>query len=460
MTRALQQAGARCLALLLMALGGATAVRADPIPPGWQGRNITPIGYSALGGDPTVYESIAIKHARNGRWYLYGGRGKQLMVLDVTDPRNPIVAAVIDTPAMQVTVHGDLLISSLARENTPEYLADIMAGRVPNPVLVPAPVNLSDPMRDGVLIWDISDPVKPKVLSHWQSHGLGSHQISYPGGKYAYLSTSVPGFRGMYILVTLDVSDPRHPKEAGRFWLPGQKADEPVGEVLPGFHGPLTLSPDGKLGSAGYTPYVLNLDMTDPARPTVIGKLTMIPPFAYVGTQSVHTVLPVWDRHLLIATQEPMKGACRDQGTYFTAIIDNHDPAKPALLSMFPRPLPPPGASYTDFCDRGGRFGPHNMSREQHSPDVEQTGNLVYMTYFNAGLRIFDISDPRQPAEAGWFLPPIPTRPVVMQAGRIAVNQTQDVLVDARGNIFITDSAWGLMVLRYTGPGQPTPTQQ
>jgi hypothetical protein len=38
------------------------------------------------------------------------------------------------------------------------------------------------------------------------------------------------------------------------------------------------------------------------------------------------------------------------------------------------------------------------------------------------------------------------------------VQQTEDVLVDTRGNIFITDKQWGLFVLRYTGKGEPAPT--
>jgi hypothetical protein len=37
------------------------------------------------------------------------------------------------------------------------------------------------------------------------------------------------------------------------------------------------------------------------------------------------------------------------------------------------------------------------------------------------------------------------------------VTQTEDVLVDTRGNIYITDKQWGLFVLRYTGPGEPAP---
>jgi hypothetical protein len=45
-----------------------------------------------------------------------------------------------------------------------------------------------------VLIWDISDPVNWQQLSHWKSGGSGVHRVGYPGGKYASLSTSMPGF--------------------------------------------------------------------------------------------------------------------------------------------------------------------------------------------------------------------------------------------------------------------------
>jgi hypothetical protein len=34
------------------------------------------------------------------------------------------------------------------------------------------------------------------------------------------------------------------------------------------------------------------------------------------------------------------------------------------------------------------------------------------------------------------------------------VSQTEDVLVDTRGNIYITDKNWGIFILGYTGAGQ------
>lgn len=92
------------------------------------------------------------------------------------------------------------------------------------------------------------------------------------------------------------------------------------------------------------------------------------------------------------------------------SVIDTTDPARLDLIALFPRPLPPPGAGYQDFLDRPGWSGPHNQSQLHHNPDVAAQGHLVYLTYFNAGLRIYDVHEPRQPTEVAWFLPRIRLR--------------------------------------------------
>ena len=91
---------------------------------------------------------------------------------------------------------------------------------------------------------------------------------------------------------------------------------------------------------------------------------------------------------------------------------------------------PPKDAPYKDFCDKGGRFGPHNTNQEIHLPDVEQPDNLIYLTYFNAGLQVYDIKDPYMPKISGYFIPPQPTKKVGYYPKNKLVNQTEDVLVD------------------------------
>jgi hypothetical protein len=303
----------------------------------------------------------------------------------------------------------------------------------------------------AVLLWDISDPENPKQVGSWMGGSTGAHRNSYPGGKYAYLSTSYPGFKA-HILVILDVSDPANPKEVGKWWQPGQKDGEPASPYPEGFHGPVNVSPDGKMASLGYTPDVVNLDLSDPANPKLIGKLHITSPFASVGMQSVHTVLPLWDRNLLYVSSEAQKEKCQDDGLNFAGLIDNANPAHPRLISIFPTPVPPADAPYKDFCDKGGRFGPHNTSQEIHNPAIEQPGKLIDVAWFNAGLRIFDISDPRLPKEVGYFMPPERAN-MPAQAGAHAsdINWSEELAVDARGNIFMNDDKWGLFVLRYTG---------
>jgi hypothetical protein len=71
------------------------------------------------------------------------------------------------------------------------------------------------------------------------------------------------------------------------------------------------------------------------------------------------------------------------------------------------------------------------------------------MTYFNAGLRVFDISDPLQPTEVAYF---VPDDPPVRQGPKPdkLVTQFEDVLVDHRGYVFCTDKNRGLFVIEHT----------
>src|SRR5262249_54606841 len=177
------------------------------------------------------------------------------------------------------------------------------------------------PNEEGVLIWDISDPVNPRQLSHWKTGATGTHRNSYPGGKYAYLSAAAPGFSSN-ILVILDISDPAQPKEAGRWWMTGQREGETKPEGPEGFHGPANISPDGKVASMAYSPAAVNLDIRDVTNPKLIGKLTFSPPFVAVGAPSLHTALPLWDRDLLYVNSEAIAERC-NEALNFAGLVDN-----------------------------------------------------------------------------------------------------------------------------------------
>jgi hypothetical protein len=435
-------AGIWLAAVLLMS----HRVLADKIPLGWEASNMKPIGYSDLEGHGAF--KMTIRHV-NDRWYLYMGHLwlHGWSIVDVTDPTNPKLVKFIKGPdntwTIQMEMHNNLMITALQSER-PEW------GGSPDP---------KAPFDEGIILWDISDPVNPKQLSQWKTGAEGTHRNGYPGGKYAYLSAVMPGYKGN-ILVILDVSDPKNPKEASRWWLPGQKEGEPPLPGPTGFHGPPII--EGHTAYLAYGPSVVILDISDVSKPKMVGQLNYSPPFKG-GLTSGHDVLKIPGKPLLFVHSEGSGGDTPSMAPTCTgpldiaAMIDIKDQIKPRLMSIFPLPAPPKDAPYTDFCDKGGRFGPHNTNLEYHLPDVEKQANLVFLTYFNAGLRIFDIEDPRMPKEVGWFIPPTPTKRIGPIPAKL-VTQTEDVLVDTRGNIYITDKQWGLFVLRYTGKGEPAPT--
>ena len=186
---------------------------------------------------------MAIKK-EHGRWNLRTSRHQYGSgAFDVTpntaEDTYPLedMGRYADTWTIQMTLHDNIMVTGLEKSS-------LVWGADPN-----------KPNDEGVLIWDISDPINPRQLSHWKTGSTGTHRNSYPGGRYAYLSAAAPGYSSN-ILVTLDISDPAQPKEAGRWWMTGQKDGEakPVGPE--GFHGPANISPDGKMASMAYSPAV------------------------------------------------------------------------------------------------------------------------------------------------------------------------------------------------------------
>ena len=107
------------------------------------------------------------------------------------------------------------------------------------------------------------------------------------------------------------------------------------------------------------------------------------------------------------------------------------------------------------FCGRGGRFGPHS-SNENMTPIYYN--RVLFIAYFNAGVRALDIRDPYHPKEIGYFIPAATSKTSQQCLGRGANApckvqiQTNNVKVDERGYIYIADRAnTGVHILELSG---------
>lgn len=71
-------------------------------------------------------------------------------------------------------------------------------------------------------------------------------------------------------------------------------------------------------------------------------------------------------------------------------------------------------------------------------------GDLTYIPYGAAGLVVLDISDVTAPTPVGRL---------GLQPPEALVLQSEDVLVDTRGYIYLSNKNQGVWILRFTGQG-------
>ena len=187
------------------------------------------------------------------------------------------------------------------------------------------------------------------------------------------------------------------------------------------------------------------LDISSLNEPRLVSSLPVYPPLG--SSIAVHTAVPLPDRQLVVINSEALNERCREP-VNFAGIVDVSDEFDPVLMSLFPIPVAPEGYTAASFCDKGGRFGPHNQHQPQGQACLQPVGDYIYLTYFNAGLQIFDISDPHTPRIAGYFIPDDPeTRRGPLPTDLVA--QVEDVLVDRRGYAYVTDKNMGVTILRF-----------
>ena len=394
--------------------------------------NMKLIAQHTLNGHGGMGEGMAMQRARDGRrvlWLAHESAPKNFTAVDVTDPRAPRVIVQTDLPHAQM------------RSNSLEVSGDLMAVayQVTRFGLKPA----------GFELFDISEPERPRSVSSFDAsgpHSRGCHALWFVDGSTVHMACADPELKPLnpnddQIYRIVDVSNPSKPTALGRWHLPGTMAgdDAPPPERLApqfdaGFRAHNTnVYPERP--DRCYLGYLdggmMVLDISDRSRPKMLSRWSNSPPY----NGFTHTVLPLFSRGLLVVTDE----AIQDNGADWPKLVwllDARDERN--LISIGTLPV----TGVKPLLHGGGRCGAHNVHENPPGAGAWRSDDIVLGTFFNAGVRAYDVRDPHEPREVAYFVPPTPQGSA---AGAVQIN---DVFVDDRGIVFAVDRhAGGLYVL-------------
>lgn len=382
-------------------------------------------GIQISGGEP-----LMTMWAEGSHRLIAAGTG----FLDVSDPKKPFTYGQGQLPGQKIVVYSDevdkwLVVTSHQRPLTapnPQF----PRGQY-HPEYAQQAWNFNGFM--GIRVYDATDPGNVKLLSEFNTgeNGHGTHHNFYDGGKFAYLDCGFDDTLRMESservlgngVMIVDMSDPANVREVSRWWVPGQRVGEEeeynkypfAGDQTSwtGNHGAMTVpkrvEDGGTVGYGGWGRFGMYVhDLSDIKNPKVYGKF--VHPLENAGGIPYHTLYPTVVRpgtnpHLrnkVIGVFEGLEPDGREPW-HTSYVIDVSDRRNPRLDGIFPRPMPHPDAPYDDFSQARGRFSAHNC--QGWVAPGRMRPEIIALTYFSAGLRLYDISNPSDPTEVAYFVP-------------------------------------------------------
>jgi hypothetical protein len=451
---------------LLIALN--SVVLAGPFSSGNKGgsaSNIEVVGQNDLGGrgfngDVWVHEEFAyVGHWGFPDWSSGNDRfcpteaGSGVAIVDATDPANPTMVSRLQNPPG--TSAEDVVV--FQAPFGPLAGHDIAAAGIQTCLNSGRDLSLAR----GLQLWDVTDPTHPIDLGFWDSEccARGVHEFEVQhrvdlGRTFAYVS--VPSSRstdedspsgyldedgdGDFRLI--DITNPAAPfqvsdwgiQDIGGPFYAGQGCDPD-----PNYGHGTEPSADGRLVFLSYWDSgFIELDLTNPVNPVFVGR-TVYPAEADGDAHSSQ-----WDeaRSLLFAADEDFcktSGAGIEKGFGYMRVYDFADPAHPVQIGTYKTPN---SSGATDIV--GGDYTIHNNFI---------VGTDVYVSWYSDGVRIVDATDPTEPVEVAFFVPPAGQNDVKPSQRGVLSNTPQvwGVVVDeVTGLIYASDMNTGLWILRRT----------
>jgi hypothetical protein len=451
------------LASLALVASAAALAQTAAVP---EKSNMDLVGFHDLQAR-SAYQPLV--HKQGERWIAYighhGGKSANPVtgaredngttILDVTDPKQPRLLSHIPGEPGEGESGGAQMVRVCDGATLPR--AD------------KSKVYLLRPFGNAAHeIWDVTNPAQPALLTLVVKDIKGTHKSWWEcDSGIAYLVSGVDGWRTRRMTQVYDLSDPAKPKFIRNFGLagqqPGAKGDAPME-----LHGPISTGPKGNRIYFGYgtnrsgVMQIVDREklLNGPKEPTdanlnypQVGRLELPP------TNGAHTAFPLIGvpvaefardkvgakRDFVVIVNESLVNECQE-ARQMVWIADITAEAKPFNVSSWTVP-----EASGNFCARGGRFGAHS-SHESFTPIYYN--RVMFVAFFNAGVRALDVRDPYHPREIGYFIPGVTDKTDKRCVGdrcKVAI-QTNNVDVDDRGYIYIVDRAnTGLHILELTG---------
>lgn len=311
----------------------------------------------------------------------------------------------------------------------------------------------------GLQLFDVTDPANPVEIGRLNTGccSRGLHETDFqhrPDLKKTYIYASVPasGYadasspsgvrdqlgRGDFRLI--DVTDPSNPVEVSNWGVvhdlgappaPGQGCD-----ADPNYGHSVSPSADGKLAFIAYWDSgFIAVDVTNPAKPVYKGRTV------YKSWEDGDGHSSVYDdgRKLLFTQDEDFckTGSGVETGYGYLRVYDERNLAAPKQIGTYKTPN-----SLGTSDQAAGDYVVHL---------AELDGTTLFASWYTDGVRMIDVSDPRNPRETGYFVPPAGQNTVKPAQRSVLTNTTQvwGVAVDdATGLVYLSDMNTGLWIVR------------
>ncbi len=365
-------------------------------------------------------------------------------------------------------------------------------------------------------IWDVTDPAAPKFVTTVIAGLSNTHKSWWEcdtGIAYLVAGSKSDGWQqsgsAQHIYI-YDLSNPAKPVPIRQFGLVGQQPGAPVATALPcatapsdtcyegttnppsGVHGPISMGtqvdrvymPYG-VGASGVIQIDDRLKLLNGCRTSGPGSNPnasvncansptqadlLWPQISWVTMNPEnggHSAMPVFNvpipeeqtnfvdgtpqnKSLLFVSSEGTANNCFGQAPHDAWILDIANETTPWPMATLNVPQFP-----GDFCGRGARFGAHAVTEAIYPPYY---GKIISVSWFNAGVRIWDIRDPKNPKPIAYYIQ-APNMNTVASCSTIngtsnCYNTTMNDYVeyDDRGYIYAADRAGtGVTILSLAG---------